>query len=205
MNGLRRIAHRMTAVIMLASFGVLLIGATPAEAETVQPIGSYPGSASVPTVIVEQPYSSCGPDCIPMDDAGHFTNQARTVYESPRFGSSWQRVCVTHRLWRYDPPYVFDHSQFPGSFTLDKSSSTCRWISPSATSIRDLGKRFDLLYSHNDWGKYFRVDVVVKWRLSDGTALGTKVYRYVHRTDYFCATFCTTFFYAEDGGITVMV
>ena len=206
--GLRsRLAKGMLAASVLIF--LVLTSTGIANAAVVRTTGRYAGTATVPSVLVEKPYAgSCdSTGCsFSIDDAGHITSRARTIYENGNYGASWQYVCVTHRLWRYSPGYWSGAVYTYGSWHLEVSSgSRCGWISPTGTSIRDSAFRFDLLKSNSDHLEWWAVDVMVTWQLQNGTQLGKKTYDYVHLNDYECATSCGAKDYTTEGDAIIMI
>jgi hypothetical protein len=172
--------------MVLAILGAALgMGAASANAYVVHKSGSYPGTAQVPAVRVTGPGGYCdSTGCVIDMNRGYFTNQARTINENATYGSSWQYVTVTHRLWKYTPATFLGGVIYPGTWKVAQTSTRVGgWISPSQTAINT--PSFSFAIGSLD-SSYYATDVVITWQLQSGYQLGKKVYDYNARTDYSC-------------------
>jgi hypothetical protein len=176
----RRLIAIIGTLIVFAVLGAALgMGAGSADAYVVHKSGAYPGSATIPAVLVTGPRSSCTATGCTIDlSKGYFTNQARRVNENPTYASSWQWVCVTHRLWQY---HSRTFTTEPSWTIAKRSTASCGYISPSATSINTPAYSFaiDSLDSN-----MYATDVKITWQLPSGYLLGTKIYDYNAASDY---------------------
>jgi hypothetical protein len=70
---------------------------------------------------------------------------------------------------------------FNGRWLVFNTVAKCGYIGPAATSVWDSGATFTL----GDCSVY-SLDVMITWRLDGpaGALLGTKLYNYVHESDY---------------------
>ncbi len=174
-------------VVVLVVSGLV---ASTANAYSLTSKGS-PGSASTPKAIVSGPRhwtDSNGILHIDMND-GYFTQPGRTVWESPKYPSSWQKVCVSYRFYGYEQAvYSYFPLTYVDRWTLVAWLNKCGWISPSNTSVKFSGAEYavpDMPYYNG-----YAVGARVTWQLQDGTLIGNKFYDYDNWEDYSCQVTC---------------
>jgi hypothetical protein len=192
MHGARRPMVRIVRAAILVGFVIaMLAGSTAAYAVGVQTTGGwYPGSTTVPKASLD-----------PGDGWGiteaYLSSNARTIYESPAYARYDQYVCIVHRVWKYVPAWM-NHDG--GHWTIVGNSGTqCGWIRAANTSIWDGGYSFPIQTDTLD--QKLTVDVVVTWRLANGSLLGSKNYAYNTLADYHCNVPCG---YGYEGAIAYL-
>lgn len=107
-------------------------------------------------------------------------DEGRTVQESPAYRYRDQKVCITTRLWRV----VFAGAGTTDSpfWQLDRQHRRCGTIAASQTYIPDNGVAFPNLTP----GKFYSVDVVVRWYLLSGVQIGYMRMDWNAARDYTC-------------------
>ena len=181
--------RRLRRLLLLPVLVVLALTGVggPAFGYSVSSTGSYPGKATVPVAQLTPPVSTCNStstQCTIDLGGPYLTSSARTIYENPTYGKSYQYVCITHRLLRWTPPtFSLGVLLSTGGWVVDQvATPACGYISPAQTAIKDAGHTFDI--GNRGYCKDFSLDVIVTWRLQTGAVLGKKVYNYSDSTDY---------------------
>ena len=155
--------HLLVAAMATTLLSVLgVAGAAHAYTQT-DSAGSY-GSVGLPAAIAD-------------GNSLSITSQARYIGESPDYADSWQKVCVTHRLWQFVPGQL---PSVPPRWQVSRHATNCGWIAPGQDGISDAGVVFGGLSIYS----YYTADLVVTWSDSDGTLLGTTQVNYVDAGDY---------------------
>lgn len=104
----------------------------------------------------------------------------RTIQESPAYANRSQQVCITTRLWSV--VYAGVGTGDSPFWKLSQQHQRCGTIAAAGTWIRDNGVYFQNLNP----GTFYAVDAVVKWRLLDGTQIGSMTMDWNAASDYKC-------------------